>query len=384
MTPVMGMGVFRWLNELIKMIYTITLNPSVDQHITIPKLVKDDAIRALSSQQYPGGKGINVSRGLSLLGCGTKVFTVRGGCSGYILRDLLEKSEIGCAFVEVLGETRINVILTDLSDRSQTRVSLPGPEVGSTAMKAMMEKIAVADPRPHFWVLGGSLPPSSPPGTYANIIGYLKSKGEKCVLDADGDALEEGVKAKPFMIKPNEFELERLTGRKLKDDNQVFQAAAQLCHDGVEIVAVTLGARGALVATRKECYRLEAPIVEVKSKVGAGDSFIAGFLVATVSGKSIQEAFVDAVAAGTAAVIHEGTQLYAREDFEKIKPLVKVKVLKDLSQSQARDPVCGMEIDKLKSSDSIIYMGKEYFFCSMACKDKFTTHPGKYSRNEKP
>jgi 1-phosphofructokinase family hexose kinase len=313
-------------------IYTVTLNPSIDQHITLDKLIKDDTLRAKSVKKYPGGKGINVCRALKILGRDAKAFTFLGGYAGYILRDLLQKEEVIFDSTDVIGETRMNVIITDLSDKTQTRISMPGPEVQDFTLAILLGKIHKAEPRPYFWVLGGSLPVSRPLDTFRWIIQSLNERGEKCVLDADADVLAEGIKAKPFMIKPNEFEIERLAGRPVKRVEEIHRVALEICQSGVEIVAVTLDGQGALVTTKDDSYLVEAPKVEVKSKVGAGDSFIAGFLNALRSGRDIKEASCEAVAAGTAAVVKEGTGLFSKEDFEKIRKEVKVSSL--ISQVQ--------------------------------------------------
>ena len=230
---------------------------------------------------------------------------------------MLQKEEVIFDSTDIIGETRMNVIITDLSDKTQTRISMPGPEVQDFTLASLLYKIHKAEPRPCFWVLSGSLSVSRPLDTFRWIIQSLNDRGEKCVLDADADVLAEGIKAKPFMIKPNEFEIERLAGRTVKRVEEIH----------VEIVAVTLDGQGALVTTKDDSYLVEAPKVEVKSKVGAGDSFIAGFLNALRSGKDIKEASREPVAARTAAVIKEGTGLFSREDFEKIRKEVKVSSL---------------------------------------------------------
>ena len=159
------------------------------------------------------------------------------------------------------------------------------------------------------------------------MIETLQAKGERCVLDADGETLMEGIKARPFMIKPNEYELERLVGRPLKDEKEILQAARDLCAAGIGIVAVTLGGRGALVAASGEAYWLEAPPVDAKSKVGAGDSFIAGFLYDWAQAGTLETAARSGVAAGTAAVMKEGTHLFNLIDYEKLYPLTRCRTL---------------------------------------------------------
>ncbi|HET9870916.1 MAG TPA: 1-phosphofructokinase family hexose kinase [bacterium] len=303
------------------MIHTLTLNPSIDQHVTVAKLVKDDTLRALSVHQDPGGKGINVSRGLHCLGQDTRAFTFTGGHAGRIFEHLLAREKVTCTRVRVGGETRINQILTDLSDRTQTRISMPGPPVDARALKRMARKVASA--QAPYWVLGGSLPEGVPADTYRTFIQSLQAKGERCVLDADGEALRGGVEARPFLIKPNEYELEHLVGRPLSDEADILKAAQGLCAQGVGLVAVTLGGRGALVAGPREAYSLKAPPVEARSKVGAGDSFIAGFLNDWVQKGDLLSAACSGVAAGTAAVVKDGTKLFSREDHARFLPLVQ-------------------------------------------------------------
>ncbi|HVM31769.1 MAG TPA: 1-phosphofructokinase family hexose kinase [bacterium] len=305
------------------MIDTLTLNPSIDQHITVAKLVKDDTLRALSVRQDPGGKGINVARGLHVLGRSTRAFTFLGGNTGLLFKKLLEREKVEFISLPVPGETRINNIITDLSDGTQTRISLPGPPVDPAALDRMAETLKTTLPRPTYWVLGGSLPEGVPTDIYRVLIGRLQARGEHCVLDADGEELKEGLFAMPFLIKPNEYELARLAGRPLAGEKEIQKAALELCDQGVRIVAVSLGAQGALLATLKDCYFLRAPAVEAKSKVGAGDSFIAGFLSEYADKGDLLAAGISGVAAGSAAVAKEGTQLYSREDYDRLKPLVQ-------------------------------------------------------------
>lgn len=364
------------------MIYTLTLNPSIDQHIKIKKLVKDDTLKAESIHRDPGGKGINVSRVIKELGGDTKAFTLVGGCAGYMLRDLLDRSSVPFEFIEVLGETRINVIMTDLSDCTQTRISAPGPKVNTQHIGTLLKMVNQATPRPSFWVLGGSLPPGISKDTYKKIIDYLQSKGEKCVLDADGEALELGIQASPFLIKPNEFELERLLGREIRNEGEIVAAGTELCRGGVGIVAVSLGKKGAIFITKEKAFKLEAPAVEVRTKIGAGDSMIGGFLTALENNKDIETAARYAVAAGTAAVMREGTELCSREDVEKVFDLVTAHSINDES-NLAYDVICGMTIEKSKASGQSRYKGKDFYFCSLMCREKFDLDPERYLNKKK-
>lgn len=376
----------------MKTIGTVTANPSIDQHISIDKLVKDDALRARAARRDPGGKGINVSMAVQELGGRTVAFGVSGGCGGYMLKSLMAEKKILFETVELPEETRINVILTDLSDRTQTRISAPGPRMSLTAVDALVEMILAYAPLPEWWALGGSLPPGVPGDFYARLVSRLQAKGARCALDADGEMLELGVQAKPFLIKPNEYEFARLTGRTFADEPSMGRAARELVAGGVGMVALTLGHNGALLVTRDIALRATCPPVEVRSKVGAGDSFVAGLLSALSDGRPIEEALRMGMAAGTAAVMNDGTQLCSRGDVERLLSQVRIEPL-DLPSGQApatiirasvRDVVCGMEIDPALASFSAMFRGQEHRFCSLKCRDSFEREPERYLRPRWP
>jgi len=258
------------------MIGTVTIHPSIDQHILIDKLTKDDAIRAREIRRDPGGKGINVSRVVKELGGETVAFGISGGCAGYMLKSLMAEHGIPFEAIEVPEETRINVILTDRADRTQTRISAPGPRMALADVEGFMQKIVTAHPLPPWWVLGGSLPPGVPEDFYARLIMLLQAQGAKCLLDADDEALKIGLQAKPYLIKPNEREFARLVGRSLPDEGALIAAARTVIQQGVQMVAITLGRKGALIVSQDAALHVTSPDIEVKSKVGAGDSFLAG------------------------------------------------------------------------------------------------------------
>lgn len=309
------------------MIYTITLNPSIDKYILVDRLAKDDTLRATDLHQDPGGKGINVSRVVKELGGQTKAFGFVGGCPGYMLRSYMTDREIPFDYIEIEEETRINVIISDVSDGSQTRISVPGPHVGMSDMADFTEKLQRAQPKPSFWVMGGNIPRGLPKDMYRTLITILQQNGIRCVLDADDEALRLGVEAKPFMIKPNEFELARLANKELSGLDDYAQAARKLAADGIGVVAVTLGKKGMIVATREKTFHVTSPDVKPKSKVGAGDSTVAGMIYGLEQGRSLEEAARLGVAAGTAAVLSEGTRLCRKEDVDRLLPQVTVREL---------------------------------------------------------
>lgn len=361
------------------MIGTITLNPSIDQHILIKKLIKDDAIRAVSIHRDPGGKGINVSRAVIELGGVTNAYGIVGGCAGYMMRDLMDKSNVPFEFIEILDETRINIIITDESDNSQTRISADGPNTKWEDVDRLLGLLNELEPFPKFWALGGSLPLGLPFNTFKRIIEFLNSRGAKCVLDADDEALSLGIESHPFLIKPNEYELSRLINKSLNSEKDIIDAAESLSKKS-EYVLVSLGSKGAILTGKGISFKAIPPFVEAKSKVGAGDSLIAGLLLKLEKGMPLKEAFVFGVACGTAAVLTVGTKLCSRENVEKIFP--EVKVIELVSKLKVMDLVCGMEIDENKAY-TLETNSNKYYFCSLICKEKFKQDSEKYLKRQK-
>ncbi len=302
------------------MIGTITLNPSVDQHLTVEKLVKDDAIRAVSVRWFAGGKGINVSRVVHELGGEGRAFGFVGGFPGKMLTGWLDSAGIPHHFIDIEGDTRINTTVTDLYDMTQTHIRVKGPQVTGSELKKLSQQLLIFPNPPAFWVLGGSLPPGVPEDFYKHLIEGLEATGAKCVLDTDDEALTLGLDATPFMIKPNEHEFERLTGQTADTDERIVEAARRIVKKGTGIVVTTLGPRGAVVVSQDDAFRVNTPKIIPKSKVGAGDSTVAGTLIALERGASLREAVRYGVAAGTAAVLTEGTKLCERSEVERILP----------------------------------------------------------------
>ena len=309
------------------MIGTITLNPSIDRHLIVSDLVKDDANRALEVIEYPGGKGVNVSKVVRELGGKTKAYALLGGLSGMLLEELVEKLDIPLAKISIQGNTRINTILTDRKDGTQTRISSPGPKMKKSDLEKFEKLLLSTRPKPFLWALGGSLSHGMKPATYRDLILHLQKKGVPCVLDTDNEALKEGVKAKPFIIKPNEYEMQRLVGRRLSSIGQYFQAGKKLAASGIRIVIISLGERGALFVTGKESFYLSIPKVKVKSKVGAGDSLIGGMALGLSRRMSLVNAAKLGVAASLSAVMREAPRLCLKSDIPVLLPQIRCRKL---------------------------------------------------------
>jgi 1-phosphofructokinase len=307
------------------MIATITLNPSIDQNILVQGLLKDDANRATGIHRSAGGKGLNVSKVVRELGGPTRAYALTGGFVGEYWAKLARGIDVDFRTHAVKGETRINTVLTDTRDATQTRISAPGPGVSEREARAFLKTLLAVRPKPFFWVLGGSLPGGMDPAMCRVYIAALQKNGTPCVLDADGDTLRRGIEAKPFLIKPNEFEMERLAGRKLKGAADYLSAARAVVRGGVRVVIVSLGAEGALVVSEQGAFRAPGVDVPVKSKVGAGDSLIGGALLGLFRGATLEESVRLGIAASTSAVMREAPRLCLRKDVPGL--LKKTRIL---------------------------------------------------------
>ena len=309
------------------MIVTVTLNPSLDQTVTVEGLVIDEANRWTSLRLDPGGKGINVSRVLHRLGAETIAHGFIGGIEGDALKRLLQQQEVPSDFTPIKGNIRSNFIITNLKTRRQTRIDAPGPCISDDELQSLVSKITSIEPKPDFMVFAGSVPPGVPDDIYRQLIECIKRQGIKTVLDSDEEWLKEGMKAVPNIIKPNVHEAEEMLGLKLRSEESIVRAVKTLVALGVEVVAISRGKDGLIIAGEDKILKIISPEVEIRSTVGAGDSAIAGLVMKLSEGAGIEEASRLAVAAGAATALTPGTELCLREDVERLLPQVKVQRL---------------------------------------------------------
>ncbi|GMB09677.1 fructose-1-phosphate kinase [Thermolongibacillus altinsuensis] len=283
------------------MIYTCTLNPSVDYVVELTDFHFGELNRATKTAFFPGGKGINVSRVLKRLGVDNTAFGFIGGFTGNFITDALKKEQIHCDFVEVDGDTRINI---KLKASIETEINGQGPLVSDKDQQQLIDRIERLQ-EGDFLVLAGSLPPSLPAHFYITMMETAKKKGVHVVVDTSGDALKQAIANKPFLVKPNQFELGELFETTIRSHEEIITYGKKLIEDGVEHVIVSLAGDGAFFFHKDMTLFATVPKGVVKNSVGAGDSMVAGFLAAYVNGKSLEEAFRYSVAAGSATAFSE-------------------------------------------------------------------------------
>jgi 6-phosphofructokinase 2 len=306
------------------MIYTITLNPALDRIIQISDLKADDSNKIIKEDKFAGGKGIDVSKVIKELDGISTALGFIGGFDGLELEGLLINNGVICDFNKISNETRTNIIIQDIDTKLQTSLNSRGPKIKPAELADFFHKIRAIDDA-EFVVISGSVPPGVNPNIYEQIIDLMRKKGVKVSLDADGEFMVQGIRSKPYMIKPNKHEFIRLVGKEANDIDEIVFHARELIDKGIALVVVSLGADGIVAVTKKRAIHVIPPKVEVINKVGAGDSLVAGIVFAMTKGKPLEESLALGVAAGTATTIVEGSALCRKDDVMKIKEQVKIK-----------------------------------------------------------
>ena len=310
------------------MIYTVTLNPALDKTVEIPGMALDTVNRITEMRTDPGGKGINVSKVIAKLGGESCAAGILGGGSGKMLEKLLEGEPFATRFRFVEGQTRTNLKIIDREGHTNTDINEPGLTVTDADLNALLHEL-LAELRPgDIVVLAGSLPKGAPQDTYRTWTAACKKAGARVFLDADGALLAEGLKAAPYLIKPNDDELSRLAGKKLETLEELTAEGRRLLERGIERVVISLGGRGALYLRKGSTIYAEGLKVPVGSTVGAGDSVVAALAYAEAQGLSEEEAVRLSTAAGAANVMCRGTQAAEREAVEALLPKVRFSRLR--------------------------------------------------------
>jgi len=309
-------------------IVTLTLNPTVDVSYVIPGLVADEKVHASRARYDPGGNGVNVAQALRSLGIAPHACLITAGEIGSLLERLLAHHAGHLHPVQVEGETRINCTLLQEKPHAQYEVDGIGPRVTKASLEEV-SAIFLQLSENGVGVLTGSIPPGIRRTVYAQLTRRLRQHNARAVVDAQSSLLQAALPERPYLIKPNRYELEQLCGRKLPTLEDVASEAELLClEEGVENVCVSLGAQGALLVQEDGSYYVAAPEVKVISTVGAGDSMVAGLVAGLVQGWEPVDVLRLGVACGSATAAKPGTQIFARAEAMALLDRVKAKRLR--------------------------------------------------------
>jgi 1-phosphofructokinase len=296
------------------MIYTVTLNPSLDYIATVDNLTIGTVNRTTGETIYPGGKGINVSMVLGNLGIESRALGFSAGFTGDELERLLDERRVRTDFIRVgQGMTRINV---KLYSGNETEINGMGPLIGSGDIDRLYEKLDSLNDG-DILVLAGSIPSTMPSTIYMDIMRHLKDKQLQIVVDATRDLLVNVLKYHPFLIKPNNHELGEIFGVTLNTKDEVTVYAKKLQEMGALNVLVSMAGEGAVLVTKDGAiHKMDAPKGNVINSVGAGDSMVAGFLAGYLEKKDYFQALKMGVCTGSASAFSNG--LATREEVERI------------------------------------------------------------------
>jgi 1-phosphofructokinase len=311
------------------MIKTVTMNPAIDKTVEIVNFRVGAVNRISSLRLDAGGKGINVSKTIKALNGSSLATGILAGKTGEYIKNYLDQMGVDNDFIFVNGETRTNVKVVDRLNHTNTDINEPGIIDIAQEDLSLLEK-SIFDPmgKDDILVLSGSVPSNVSSAIYREWTERAVKSGIRVLIDADGELLREGRKARPYIIKPNINELERLLNRKLANVDEVASAAKSLLDTGIEIIAVSLGADGAVFVKRDQTIYAEGLSVDVRSTVGAGDAMVASLALAFTRDFTFEEAVTLSIATAAANVASSGTLPPKLEDVRSYESQVRLNYLK--------------------------------------------------------
>ena len=296
------------------MIYTVTFNPSLDYIVSVDDFTLGRVNRTTTELVYSGGKGVNVSLVLKNLGMENTALGFIAGFTGTEIERGLK--DWGCLtdFIKIPeGMSRINM---KLRSREESEINGQGPKISEEALEELYRKLDAMDPG-DVLVLAGSIPNSMPDSSYEQILARVQGRDIRSVVDATGDLLVNVLKYHPFLIKPNNHELEEIFHVPMDSKETIVAHAKKMQEMGAENVLISMAGDGAiLVAADGSVWQSPAPKGNVVNSVGAGDSMVAGFITGYLKSQSYEEAFHMGICTGSASAFSE--RLATQEEVDGI------------------------------------------------------------------
>jgi 1-phosphofructokinase/tagatose 6-phosphate kinase len=308
-------------------ILTVTLNAAIDRTVAVPNFRLGRRHRAVESRTVAGGKGINVARALNLLGRPVIATGFVGGPTGTRVLEQLQEESVLTDFTRIASETRVNLAVIDPTSGEQTEINDRGPAVSPEEVQRLFERIAYLAGGAKLCVLAGSVPPGAGDDLYARLIQDLSRRGIPVVLDAEGEAMLEGIRAGASMVTPNEREAEELVGQEFTERSDLPQGLLELVRLGASEAAITRP-DGCVAAVgegnSRRLLEIHTEPLEPVSTVGSGDAFLAGYVAARYEGREPEDCLAYGVACGAESTQHFGAGTVDRNQVERLLGEVSV------------------------------------------------------------
>lgn len=302
-------------------IITITLNPALDKSTKVGHVIPEKKLRCHEPVFEPGGGGLNVSRAIKKLGGDSCAWFLAGGPPGEVLEKLLQEEGVNTWVVKTKNWSRENLMVMETATGNQYRFGMPGPKTYEEEWKQCLDKLQQLPPEevPAYVVASGSLPPGVPLDFYKQLAEVAHQKQFRLIVDTSGEALIKAAGEGVYLLKPNLGELAALAGKDEISALEQEEIAQKVIAEGkCKVLVVSLGPRGAMLASEEGISYVVPPTVPQKSAVGAGDSMVAGIVLSLLQGNTLDDVIRYGVAAGTAATMTPGSELCRKEDTEEI------------------------------------------------------------------
>lgn len=300
-------------------IITLTMNPTIDSNTRVSHVVNNHKLRCGSPSFEPGGGGLNVSRVIHRLGGASTALYTCGGADGELLKRLLNEENIQHHPIPIQAMTRRNFTVTETASGNQYRFGVPGPELQEAEWQGCLDKLKAMTTPSAYIVGSGSLPPGVPNDFYTRVAEIAVERGARLILDSSSEALKLALHTGVYLLKPNLCELQEFVEKEITEEEQQEAFARELIDQGYsQYIVLSLGNAGALLVSKTGAERVRSPSVLIKSRIGAGDSMVAGLVFQLAQGKSFAEAGRFGIAAGAAAVMTPGTELCRKEDTARL------------------------------------------------------------------
>jgi tagatose 6-phosphate kinase len=316
--------------EKPKKIATVTLNPALDISYTFEEFRLGHSNRTEEPHQSAGGKGINVSRVINILGEDVLATGFLGGATGQFIHEQLQQFAIDDKFISIAGETRRCYAFLDRTGGSHTEVLERGPYISVDQQSKLKDMFSQMLNEVDVAVVSGSLPKGVDSALYQFLLDEAKQHQVKVLLDTSGQTLKDCLNRQPYMIKPNRQEVEQILGTEIRSEQEIWRAVQLLAANGIPLVILSDGENGAYVMYEERAYRVPTHNIEVINPVGSGDAFVAGMAVGITRNLPIEQSLSLASACGAANAMEARTGYVSVENVNAIAEAIQANISSSL------------------------------------------------------